>query len=345
MTIQEMTTNIDPGLVLGVADYQEAHRLVDEIRSIHARLHEQMGQAAFTASELSAKIETAYVRQAWIPMGYKSWEELCKEEFSEARLWDSIETRRATAQQLLETVGMSTRAIAAVLGVNHSTVSRDIKALEGVADATPSKDSDSTLLEGDSFESPSKKRLGVDGVEQRKATPVELTNRRLFVAQKRAEGLSQQAIADQLGVTQRTISNDLQVIDQYEQALDAEAVERLHTGAMGEDELAEHVGFEHVSTTTATISKEVEAASRSLYDFLAYVDANLILDNNWPTASANCSETFASALTIAINKMAKWLSNEISWEHVSYDERHALSQILNSTIEELETSIQTAIPN
>ena len=327
MIEKELALVSDSDLVFDVADYQEAQQIVDEIRAIHARLHEQMGQAALTASELSAKIETAYVRQAWIPMGYKSWEELCKEEFSEARLWDSIETRRATAQQLLENVGMSNRAIAAVLGVNDKTIRNDFKALEGA-----------------DMSAPSKIRLGVDGVEQRKATPVELTNRRLFVAQKRAEGLSQQAIADQLGVTQRTISNDLQVIDQYEQALDAEAVERLHTGAMGEDELAEHVGFEHVSTTTATISKEVEAASRSLYDFLAYVDTNLILDNNWPTASANCSETFASALTIAVNKMTKWLANEISWEHVSYEERQALTQILEETITETQHAIVAASP-
>lgn len=92
----------------------EARLLTDEINS--------------DAVSVAVKVAQAWRGQAWKALGYKSWED-----YADAEL-PMLGTTRADRHVLLiglRNVGMSTRAIAAVTGLHHSTVAR------GVANATP----------------------------------------------------------------------------------------------------------------------------------------------------------------------------------------------------------------
>lgn len=76
----------------------------------------------------------AYQRRDWAVLGYESWTEYVDAEFSEARVRLTGERRR-DAVNALRLYGMSSRAIGTALGVDHTTVARDLQS--GVANATP----------------------------------------------------------------------------------------------------------------------------------------------------------------------------------------------------------------
>lgn len=100
--------------VVPALTYDEARALTDEINN--------------DTLQASIKVAQAWQGQAWKPLGYKSWED-----YADAEL-PMLGTTRADRHVLLvglRNVGMSTRAIAAVTGLHHSTVAR------GVANATP----------------------------------------------------------------------------------------------------------------------------------------------------------------------------------------------------------------
>lgn len=78
-------------------------------------------------------IREALNRNAWAVLGYASPGAYAKDRFGESLSKLTPEIRRNVVREL-SNAGMSTRAIAPVVGVNNATVSRD---LAGVADATP----------------------------------------------------------------------------------------------------------------------------------------------------------------------------------------------------------------
>lgn len=114
MSLVDTTTGEVVDEVVPALTYDEARALTDEINN--------------DTLQASIKVAQAWQGQAWKPLGYKSWED-----YADAEL-PMLGTTRAGRHVLLiglRNVGMSTRAIAAVTGLHHSTVAR------GVANATP----------------------------------------------------------------------------------------------------------------------------------------------------------------------------------------------------------------
>jgi hypothetical protein len=69
----------------------------------------------------------AYQRRAWLALGYASWEIYCDQELAGMRPAIERDQRREAVGQMRE-AGMSQRAIAGAVGVNHTTVGDDLKA-------------------------------------------------------------------------------------------------------------------------------------------------------------------------------------------------------------------------
>jgi len=89
----------------------EAMRITNKIRSC-------MG-------DLMAEIAKAHIGRAWLALGYATWTDYVQGEFDYAPLSLPREERRAVTL-LLRKQGMSTRAIAAVEGVDKDTVRLDL---------------------------------------------------------------------------------------------------------------------------------------------------------------------------------------------------------------------------
>lgn len=178
----------------------DAGELVADLTLDAARvLTQQIRDSAVRALESLAEIEHAVAQawrgRAWAALGYASWEAYATAEFSQTRLWGTVEERRERVSAL-RTAGLSTRAIAAVLGVSKSTPGRDLAELSGATDvATDGLGS----VEGE------------DGKTYRtlRPMPAELLERKLNAAELHAGGLRQEEIATRLGVSQATVSADL----------------------------------------------------------------------------------------------------------------------------------------
>ncbi len=182
----------------------DAARVVtDQIREATARTLEAM-------ADVETAVARAYAGQAWSAMGYDSWDSYCAAEFSQARLWSTVDERKARVVAL-RGAGLSQRAIAAVIGVNVATASRDLASISGVADAT----ADTALVlgpsDGELIEVPSRDGVtGVDGKTYRPhAMPAALLERKLEAASLHNAGLRQEEIAEHLRVSQATVSADL----------------------------------------------------------------------------------------------------------------------------------------
>jgi len=91
----------------------EARGLVDSIR--------------VDIEDVGVRIATAYLGRAWVALGHPSWDAMCTAEFDGARLRVPRE-QRAEQVQSLRSAGLSTRAIGAALGIDKSTVRRDLPA-------------------------------------------------------------------------------------------------------------------------------------------------------------------------------------------------------------------------
>lgn len=169
---------------------EEAKLVTGEIRDATARMLE-------TLADVNAAVGRAWRGRAWLAMGYASWEDYCAAEFSEVRLWTTVDERRDRVLALRE-AGLSQRAIAAVVSVGVATANRDLGALSTVPDGT--------------VDSPaSQKLLGIDGRTRPalRAMPEQLLERKLSVAELHSDGLRQEEIAERLGVSQATVSADL----------------------------------------------------------------------------------------------------------------------------------------
>lgn len=99
-------------------------------QQIEARLS-AIGESFAVAME---KIREAIELRDDIALGYRSPGEYVSARFGRALSGLPVEMRREAVRELTE-AGMSTRAIAPVVGVDYSTVARDVSA--GVAGATP----------------------------------------------------------------------------------------------------------------------------------------------------------------------------------------------------------------
>lgn len=112
---------------LPVLTAEDAQRLVTKIEL-------RLDTIADNIEAVLPLIEQAKDGNAHEALGYRSWPEFVAEKFG-GRLARLGRAERMPLVQLLAEQGMSTRAIAPIVGVSKDTVSRDIRA--GVSDETP----------------------------------------------------------------------------------------------------------------------------------------------------------------------------------------------------------------
>jgi len=101
----------------------DARRITGCIRTV-------AGMVAESIEKLSGLIREAEQGQAHVALGYRSWTEYVAEEFGGMLPKLDRDVRREFVGQLAES-GMSTRAIAGVVGVHHDTVAADLKPVVG----------------------------------------------------------------------------------------------------------------------------------------------------------------------------------------------------------------------
>ena len=116
---------IDAEVVEDALSYGDAldgmNALASDARDINERIARYTERAAFLWSH-----------RAWEVLGHKTWAECVEERGAQLRL-PRADRRELVA--LLDQKGMTTRAIAPVVGANYATVSRDLAS--PVANATP----------------------------------------------------------------------------------------------------------------------------------------------------------------------------------------------------------------
>ena len=84
--------------------------------------------SSFTYEGTLIELREAYCNRAWLALGYESWEAYVEAEHGFAPLRQSPGAKRQAVVRELREAGLSTRAIAAAIGVNNKTVSRDMQA-------------------------------------------------------------------------------------------------------------------------------------------------------------------------------------------------------------------------
>lgn len=107
--------------------HAEAERLTERLRIAVVNY-------ADARQKVQTLIEQAQAGRAWEVLGFQSWTAYVSEVLGEQPMRLPREERREMVAMLSST-GMSTRAIAPVVGVSHETASQDIKA--GVRNLTP----------------------------------------------------------------------------------------------------------------------------------------------------------------------------------------------------------------
>ncbi len=104
--------------VLRLRDHRPVADLTpDEARQLTDRIKAHV-------TELLPLIKEAFERRADVALGYTNWPDYCDQELRGLRL--PVAQRREAVAELAQT-GMSTRAIGSALGVDHKTVSNDLR--------------------------------------------------------------------------------------------------------------------------------------------------------------------------------------------------------------------------
>src|SRR5690554_7207364 len=114
-----MTVDVHTGEILGTLTEPEARRLTIRIRNLAESVEESL-------SKLADLIAEARDRKAHEALGYRSWTEYVAQEFGRSPLQLDRDDRRELVVKL-RGMGMSTRAIAPVVGASQKTVDRDVR--------------------------------------------------------------------------------------------------------------------------------------------------------------------------------------------------------------------------
>lgn len=129
----------ETGELIEPLDRAEAERLTTRIRL-------RLDTIADNYVAVMPLIREAIERQAFAALGYTGVSQYVSECFGDALAHLGVEVRREVVRELTA-AGMSTRAIAPVVGVSHDTVHKDIRA--GVRDLTPEPDDSDDWPEAD----------------------------------------------------------------------------------------------------------------------------------------------------------------------------------------------------
>lgn len=192
----------------------EAKRLTEEIKV-------KMLHALEAQYDLVQTAQRAFDGHIWVALGYeagmKGWVAYCGDNFTDAKI-------RLTGQQRTDLImgfdptKISNRGIAALLGISYKTVGR-VKEKAGVG-----------AIEG--------KKRGADGrLRAEAAKSLTREERQAEIVRLHGEGLKQEDIAAQVGVTQSTVSEALR--RSREEREDASAAEPVPPAPVAAGELGE----------------------------------------------------------------------------------------------------------
>lgn len=142
----------------------EARRLTQQIQLLTGSIADQIDLVI----TLIAEAETG---RAWEALGYPSWTAYCSQEFAGSLPRLDRQVRQQLVGSLTE-AGMSSRAIAPIVGVSHMQVTRDQTA-SAVTNVTPDAadecDPDAVIVDAEIIEEPPKPITGRDGKSYRKS--------------------------------------------------------------------------------------------------------------------------------------------------------------------------------
>ncbi len=269
----------------------------DAARAVTEQIRTATVRALDALADVEDSIRTAYAGRAWAALGYESWDAYCAAEFSQTRLWASVDERHARTVALRD-AGLSQRAIAAVLGVSQPTVSSDVsRAL--------STDQDRSVDSGD------RTVAGLDGRTRPSSRPssAQVLERQVQVVHLRGEGLTQTQIAEQLGVSQATVSADETTMTSTLALAGPVAEEAVELAASDPEmdvvRLAEVLGVELAVSTTpqAHLEASGKAAARDLSSAVDYLREEVVFTDAWvrfPQAVARVSAVLAVPVAEAV---------------------------------------------
>jgi len=129
----------------------------EEAQSITDQLRGQWQGAQDAVDGLKAAMWDAKERGVHVALGYASWTAYLAQEFKDAGVGLDTKTRRGLVHQL-SAMGMSTRAVAAVVGVSHVQIAADAQVL---SDLTPACDTPIAGRDGKTYKRPDKSRAAV----------------------------------------------------------------------------------------------------------------------------------------------------------------------------------------
>ncbi|MDR0626194.1 MAG: transcriptional regulator KorA [Bifidobacteriaceae bacterium] len=243
------------GPIEGVLSREEALALTETIREATVVFFEAW-------ANVDDAIQRAYQGRAWQVLGYLSWEAYCEAEFSEVKLFRTVQERQDCVARLVR-AGLSIRAITAVLGVGRGTVERDQELL-GVPTGTPNNE-----VEGrDGKRYPAKKLAREDQLA-----------RNIKMLDALAEGRTQSDVGSQFGVEQGRVSQVKREMQEYVAPLDAAVQERAEavlndTTLPPEDRaalFADLVGLQLTTASSDLAEMEVKGGVRDAVEVLRLV--------------------------------------------------------------------------
>lgn len=152
-------------------DISVAPMTMAEAERITTRIDLRLSSAAENYTVGMQLIREAVEGEAWKVMGYKSPGAYIVDKFGESLAGLGFDQRQLAAKTMTD-LGMSTRAIAPVLGVSQATVSRDAR------DATESKDSVDSVVVAELVEDSDHRERSVHSLDGRTRTVPLLPQRR-----------------------------------------------------------------------------------------------------------------------------------------------------------------------
>lgn len=231
---------------------EQARRLTDQIR-----------QGLESVWDLALR---AWQGRVWIALGYASWQEYCSQELGACRVsLPADNALRAAAWRPLAEAGMSHQAIASVAGISRLRVYEALRS-EPIASA---------------------RVVGVDAKSRPagKPTRADILIRQAKVAQLRNQGMRQAEIAQELGVSQPTVSADLAKLDEMQAALGEDKVDleqvlqdsRDEAGRTDAAAIAQQLGVraapaKHLAKLVRQPAKDLEATLRVVVNEVVLAD-------------------------------------------------------------------------